>query len=281
MSAKSIIDLLKICVQTTYFAFNKKLFQQIDGLAIGAATSGPGAELFMERLEHKAISTFIQPPKLWRRYVDDTFSKLKKIYVDQFLQHLNDQHPRIKFTTEMQENNKIAFLDTLVHIKPDGTTKTTIYRKATHTDQYLDFKSNHHIKQKIGIIGTFQHRIKKLITEDEDKKQETRHVRKALKRCGHPNWSLYRKKDKKKDQDQERVERRGKVVLPYVKGKSENLARIFKRYDIETIHKPTATIKQLLCNKMKDKVEDLDKTGAVYYNNCKKTSKERLCWRNG
>ena len=119
MSAKSIIDLLKICVQTTYFAFNKKLFQQIDGLAIGAATSGPGAELFMERLEHKAISTFIQPPKLWRRYVDDTFSKLKKIYVDQFLQHLNDQHPRIKFTTEMQENNKIAFLDTLVHITLD------------------------------------------------------------------------------------------------------------------------------------------------------------------
>ena len=128
MSAKSIIDLLKICVQTTYFAFNKKLFQQIDGLAIGAATSGPGAELFMERLEHKAISTFIQPPQLWRRYVDDTFSKLKKIYVDQFLQHLNDQHPRIKFTTEMQENNKIAFLDTLVHIKPDGTTKTTTWR---------------------------------------------------------------------------------------------------------------------------------------------------------
>ena len=65
-----------------------------------------------------------------------------------------------------------------------------------------------------------------------------------------------------------------KVVLPYVKGKSENLARIFKRYDIETIHKPTATIKQLLCNKMKDKVEDLDKTGAVYYNNCKKHQKK-------
>ena len=51
------------------------------------------------------------------------------------------------------------------------------------------------------------------------------------------------------------------------------MARIFKRYDIMTIHKPSATIKNLLCNKMKDKIEDLDKTGAVYYNNCKKHEK--------
>ena len=58
------------------------------------------------------------------------------------------------------------------------------------------------------------------------------------------------------------------MVLPYVKGTSEDLARIFKRYDIETIHKPSTTLKNLLCNKMKDKVHDLDKTGAVYYNDC-------------
>ena len=122
----------------------------------------------------------------------------------------------------------------------DGRTKITIYRKATHTDQYLDYQSNHHVKQKIGIIDTFKHRIKELITEEEDKKKETRHVRKALKRCGHPNWSLFRK-DKKKNKEKEKVERRGKVVLPYVRGKSENLARIFRRYDIETIHKPTTT----------------------------------------
>ena len=273
MTANDIIELLKICVQTTYFSFNKELHKQVDGLAIGAATSGPGADLFMEKMEKKAIDSFIEPPKIWRRYVDDTFTKLKRIYVDQFLTHLNNQHPRIKFTTEIQENNQIAFLDTLVHVMEDGRTKITIYRKATHTDQYLDYQSNHHVKQKIGIIDTFKHRIKELITEEEDKKKETRHVRKALKRCGHPNWSLFRK-DKKKNKEKEKIERRGKVVLPYVRGKSENLARIFRRYDIETIHKPTTTLKSVLCNKMKDKVENLDKTGAVYYNWCKKHTKQ-------
>ena len=59
-------------------------------------------------------------------------------------------------------------------------------------------------------------------------------------------------------------------MLPYVKGVSERLARIFKKYDIETIHKPSTTLKNLLCNKMKDKVHDLDKTGSVYYNECLK-----------
>ena len=69
---------------------------------------------------------------------------------------------------------------------------------------------------------------------------------------------------------EEKTERRGKVVLPYVKGVSEKLARVFKRYDIESIHKPSSTLKNLLCSKMKDQVDVLDRTGAVYYIECKK-----------
>ena len=94
------------------------------------------------------------------------------------------------------------------------------------------------------------------------------HVKRALKRCGHPKWVLNRSKQRK-PKEKEKIERRGKVVLPYQKGLSENLAKIFKRYDIETIHKPSATIKNILCNKMKDQVHVLDKTGSVYYNKCK------------
>ena len=269
MSAENMRALLRTCVSKTYFVFNNKLYLQVDGLAIGASSSGPAAELFMERLESRAIRSFIEPPKLWLRYVDDTFAKLKKIFVSAFLEHLNKQHPRLKFTTEMQENEKISFLEALVHVLSDRTTKISIYRKATHTDQYLNFDSNHHVKQKIGIISTFKHRIETLISTEEDKKTELNHVKKALKRCGHPNWSLNRKTNNK-NKIKEKVEKRGRVVLPYVKGVSEKLGRIFKKYDLETIHKPSAKLRHILCNKMKDKVELLDQTGAVYYNNCKK-----------
>ena len=62
MTAENVIQLFKICVQTTYFVFNKKLYIQVDGLAIGASSSGPAAEIFMMRLEVRALSTFINPP---------------------------------------------------------------------------------------------------------------------------------------------------------------------------------------------------------------------------
>ena len=126
------------------------------------------------------------------------------------------------------------------------------------------------IKQKIGIISTFEHSIEELVTTEEDKKKELGHVRKALKRCGHPEWSLNRKKRRNKNDVKEKVERRGRVVLPYVKGVSEKMGRVFKKYNLETIHKPSAKLRHILCNKMKDKVAILDQTGAVYYNNCKK-----------
>ena len=102
-------------------------------------------------------------------------------------------------------------MQALVHVLEDRTTKLTIYRKPTHTDQYLNFESNHHIKQKIGIISTFEHSIEELVTTEEDKKKEMNHVRKALKRCGHSKWSLNRKKSKKNGKrERERKKRKEK-----------------------------------------------------------------------
>ena len=269
MSAESITSLFKMCVQITYFVFNKKLYMQVNGLAIGASTSGFAAEIFMERLETKALNTFFNPPSIWKRYVDDTFTKLKQIVFEQFLTHLNEQHPRIKFTSEVEVNRALAFLDNKVHREIDGSTKITIYRKKTHTDQYLDFTSNHHMQQKLGIIATFQNRINTLITKEEDKVEEENHVRKALKVCGYPEWTFKRNKKPKRNGD-EKPEPYAKVVIPYTPKLSEKLAQKFRKYNIETVHKPTKKIKGIVCNKMKDKVHDLDKTGSVYHAGCLK-----------
>ena len=81
-----------------------------------------------------------------------------------------------------------------------------------------------------------------IFTTDEDKKIETSHVRKSLRRCGHPRWTLDKEKKKNKE-DEEKPERRGKVVIPYIKHLSERLTRVFKRYNIETIYKPTTKLK--------------------------------------
>ena len=87
----------------------------------------------MQRFENRALTTFTSPPDIWKRYVDDTFAKLKITVIEEFLTHLNNQHPRIKFTTEVLDDQKIPFLDTLVAVEADGTISFNVYRKKTHT----------------------------------------------------------------------------------------------------------------------------------------------------
>ena len=58
----------------------------------------------------------------------------------------------------MPEDNSIAFLDTKVRAEDNVTVSFGIYRKPTHTDQYLHLEPHYHVKQKVGIIKkTFRH----------------------------------------------------------------------------------------------------------------------------
>ena len=56
---------------------------------------------------------------IWKYYVDNTFTILKRNDVEDFLKHLNTQHstiqPTIHFTMETENDNTIPFLDTIGH----------------------------------------------------------------------------------------------------------------------------------------------------------------------
>ena len=99
-------------------------------------------------------------------------------------------------------------------------------------------------------------------------------MKKALKRCGHPEWILEIKQNKEKNKTE--VEPYARITIPYMKKLSEKLAKTFRKYNIEVIHTSTTTIKNIVCNKMKDKVHDLDKTGTIYHIKCNKHSKEYI-----
>ena len=185
-----IILLLEFCLKNTYFSFQGQFFEQAEGAAMGSPVSPIVANLYMEYLEQKALSTAPHLPRFWHRYVDDTFVIHKEANKQGFLQHINSVDPAIKFTVEdNKEDGSIPFLDTIVKPEVDGSLSITVYRKPAHTDQYLQWDSHHNLSAKFSVINTLSHRAQTVCSNPELLKQEKEHLRKALTKCKYPKWA--------------------------------------------------------------------------------------------
>ena len=119
---------------------------------MGSPVSPVVANICKEKIEEMAIETTHVPPKTWKRFVDDSFSIIKKNAVATFHNTMNSMDPTIQFTLEHENNGKLAFLDTVITRK-DGKLNIDVYRKPTHTDRYLDYNSHHQHKHKASTAG--------------------------------------------------------------------------------------------------------------------------------
>ena len=100
--------------------------------------------------------------------MDDTFVIHKEANKQSFLQHINSVDPAIRFTVEdNKEDWSIPFLDTIVKPEADGSLSITVYRKPTHTDQYLQWDSHHHLSAKFSVIQTLSHRASTMCSNPE------------------------------------------------------------------------------------------------------------------
>ena len=155
MCVEDIVLLLEFCLKHTYFSFQGQFFEQVEGAAMGSPVSPIVAKLYMEYLEQKALSTAPHPPRFWHRFVDDTFVIHKEVNKQDFLQHINSVDPAIRFTVEdNKQDGSIPFLDTMVKPEANGSLSITVYRKPTHTDQYLQWDSHHNLSAKFSVINT-------------------------------------------------------------------------------------------------------------------------------
>ena len=76
---------------------------------MGSCTSPNVAFIYMEQLEHTAITIFHTPPSLWLKYVDDTFYILNKGHINDFHTYLNSICSHIQFTIEKEHNFSLPF----------------------------------------------------------------------------------------------------------------------------------------------------------------------------
>ena len=270
MTANHVRDLLLTCLKTTYFLYDGVIYSQVEGAAMGSPVSPIVANLFMEWFEENAINTFMYEISLWKRYVDDTIVALDDALLEDFTNHINSIHPSIKFTREEEENNTIPMLDAKTTRDTAGRLSFTVYRKPTHTDQYLQFASNQPLNHKLGVIRTLRHRCNVICSTEEAKLQELGHLKKVLSVSGYSktSWDIAcREKPPTVPRDPQQTRQKGHVTLPYVGHVSDALARTIRKAGVAVHLKPYNNIRSQLV-RPKDKVPKEDKPGVIYRIKC-------------
>ena len=276
LDVPQLFTLLEMCLSGTYFTFQNEFYKLKQGAAMGSPISPIFANLYMEYFESRALETAPTQPAMWYPYVDDTMTKIHEGAVSSFSDHLNSINPHIRFTSEEEKNGRISFLDTCLHLKEDGSTKVTVYRKPTHTDQYLNFHSNHHLQHKRAVVNTLLLRAQTLVSEEvQDRVTEIRHVKQALKANNYPDWmlTLPNTASVSRVSEESVKERRIYASVPYIKGTSERLHRAFKSHEVTLVHKPFNSLRSQLV-RVKDKTENLKKCGTVYHIHCEQCDKD-------
>ena len=278
LTIDDIISLLDFTLSNNYFIYNDVTYKQIHGCAMGSPVSPVVANICMEVIENTAIETTQTKPKTWKRFVDDSFSIIKKTAITSFLNSLNNIDPNISFTIELEQDNKISFLDTLI-IRHGKNLKIDVFRKPTHTDRYLDFNSHHDIKHKISAARTLIHRALTLPSTHASKQDELNHITTTLKCNGYPDKIIKQiLRDStlntimpspeelvgqffKRFDDIDKPS--GYVTLPYISGITDALRRILQKQNIRVATKPLKTLQRMFPSP-KHQIPPEQRTNVVY-----------------
>jgi hypothetical protein len=152
--------MLQLSATDPHFRFDEKIYSQKDGVAMGVPIAPHFANIFMVHLE-KLIDEKCPndiKPIFYKRYVDDTFAIFEnKTKVLPFLNFINNLHPNIQFTFEEENDNKLAFLDLLIH-HTNNAFYTSVFRKPTFTGLGMKYFSFCSKKFKINTIKTLLYR---------------------------------------------------------------------------------------------------------------------------
>jgi hypothetical protein len=154
---------------------------------MGTKVAPSFANLFMADFEDKYVYTYHTQPTLWLRYIDDIFLLWEHTQeeLSTFINHHNTCHPTIKFTSETSKD-KVSFLDTNVHITPNGTLYTSLYTKPTDSHNYLRYDSAHPGHCKSILPNSQFLRLRRICSKIEDFDENACNLASHFLRRGYP-----------------------------------------------------------------------------------------------
>ena len=134
---------------------------------MGCPASSTTVKIYLQAHEHTAISMALHPPKVCEKFVDNVYSILKRTHLENIFHHINNLHQNIKFIMEEESNGELAFFDTLLK-RNNGKVPELVYRKPSHTDQYLHYSSHHQTSCKESVVFSLFNRAYSIIANKDN-----------------------------------------------------------------------------------------------------------------
>ena len=151
-----------------------------------------------------------------------------------------------------------------------------VYRKPTHTDQYVHYISHHQTSFKESVVSSFFNRAYSIITNKDDSHKENARIKQVLTENGYQesniskifkritnNNSLLQSQQLTQATDMQEEEIRMSINLLYFEGTSEKLWRVLGSHKIRSTFYTEKTFHKLLFVKLK--IEQLKKIKTKWF----------------
>jgi hypothetical protein len=276
---KMMIEAIKIIHGTSYFKAKGKFLLQKFGTTMGGSSSSISVDMVMEDLLDSVIDELGYDPLICVKYVDDLFLVVPMEEAENTLTMFNNYNKDIKFTMELEDCGKIAYLDMEIIRMENGQLKTKWYSKPMSSNRLLDYNSNHTISQKLNVAKGLIKRVCDLTTIKQPR-ENWEEIFKILKQNNYPTpliRKLFQQHIYKKQQIVtnntpaiETVKERTKYrSLPNIRGLTEKISQCVKSFDknIQICPRNTKTVKSLY-SMVKDKIPLLQQSKLIYSINC-------------
>ena len=253
----------------------------------------------MVELEKSIIPRLRVNMPLWKRYMDDTFTFVKKHQITNVISVLNSFHPNIKFTYETERGNRISFLDVLLTRTENGQIDTSVYRKPTNNNIYIHWNAYGPKQWKTGTLSGIIRRAYDICSTKEALSSEVDFIQKVFTEInGYPRGLVSNMLKKVEEENKikneanttgDRTEGNNDIAIenntmrtlvlkvPFRGNKGESLIKSFKstmkkalpdNVQCRIVHNGTKLSKYF---NLKDKIDEKHLSNFVYRHDCRKT----------
>ena len=179
--------LLSACTMEVPFRCpSGKLYYQIDGVAMGSPLGVLFANAFMCHVEEKVLSGCDVKPFMYYRYVDDIFLDVQSVDHLHSLKELLELESGLGFTTELNVNNRLPFLDLMVNASDDDFV-SDVYVKPTNLGRCMNAEGDCTDSYKQGVIRSYVRRALTHCSTWQLVDLELRRVKQMLVNNGYSN----------------------------------------------------------------------------------------------